>query len=82
MDEQWENVPTLKATVFAAREGIDKKLSELRNLLNKISTKTYDNLKQQIEKSDFSDAKTYSWRTADLGGNKLVEGLKPSKNKG
>ena len=48
MDEQWEAVPALKATVFAAREGIEKKLSELRNLLNKISTKTYDILKQQI----------------------------------
>jgi hypothetical protein len=42
MEDQWEPLPKLKATVIPiAREGIDKLLSELRNHLNKISTKTY-----------------------------------------
>uniref|UniRef100_A0A6C0HGZ7 MIF4G domain-containing protein n=1 Tax=viral metagenome TaxID=1070528 RepID=A0A6C0HGZ7_9ZZZZ len=49
MEEQWETLPTLKATVIPiAREGIDKLLSDLRNHLNKISTKTYENLKTNI----------------------------------
>jgi len=49
MEEQWETRPTLKATVLpVAREGIDKLLGELRNHLNKISTKTYENLKTAI----------------------------------
>lgn len=49
MDEQWETRPTLKATVIpVAREGIDKLLGELRNNLNKISSKTYDSLKTAI----------------------------------
>jgi hypothetical protein len=49
MEDQWETLPTLKATVIpVAREGIDKLLSELRNHLNKISTKTYENLKTNI----------------------------------
>jgi hypothetical protein len=49
MDEQWEPLPQLKATVIPiAREGIDKLLSDLRNHLNKISTKTYENLKTNI----------------------------------
>lgn len=49
MDEQWETLPVLKATVLpVAREGIDKLLGELRNHLNKISTKTYENLKTNI----------------------------------
>jgi len=49
MEEQWETLPTLKATVIPiAREGIDKLLSDLRNHLNKISTKTYENLKTSI----------------------------------
>lgn len=49
MEEQWETLPTIKATVVpVAREGIDKLLGELRNYLNKISTKTYENLKTNI----------------------------------
>jgi hypothetical protein len=49
MDEKWETVPPIKPTVIKiAREGIDKLLSDLRNFLNKISTKTYDNLKTNI----------------------------------
>ena len=67
MDEPWEAVPALKATVFVQREGIEKKMGELRNMLNKISTKTYDILKQQImelvreiigENGEQSDAST------------------------
>ena len=49
MDEKWETVAPIKPTVIQiAREGIDKLLSDLRNFLNKISTKTYDNLKTNI----------------------------------
>ena len=49
MDETWEKTPVLKTTVISiAREGIDKKMSELRNFLNKISTKTYENMKTSI----------------------------------
>ena len=49
MEEQWETLPSIKATVVpVAREGIDKLLGELRNYLNKISTKTYENLKTNI----------------------------------
>ena len=49
MEDQWETLPALKATVIPiAREGIDKLLGELRNHLNKISTKTYENLKTNI----------------------------------
>jgi len=49
MDDQWETLPNITATVIpVAREGIDKLLGELRIYLNKISTKTYDNLKTNI----------------------------------
>jgi hypothetical protein len=65
MDEQWETVQPIKSTVIpVAREGIDKLLSELRNYLNKISTKTYDNLKTNIMNTineimgNYGDAKT------------------------
>ena len=65
MDEQWETLPSIKATVIpVAREGIDKLLGELRNYLNKISTKTYDNLKTNIMTTineimgNYSDEKT------------------------
>lgn len=49
MDEPWETRPVLKATVFEiAKEGFDKQLSDIRICLNKLSTKTYNNIKDKI----------------------------------
>lgn len=49
MDEPWETVPALKATVLeVAREGFEKQLSDVRICLNKLSTKTYLTLTGKI----------------------------------
>jgi len=49
MDEPWEAQPLLKATVLEiAKEGFEKQLSDIRICLNKLSTKTYDSLRDKI----------------------------------
>lgn len=49
MDEPWEAQPVLKATVLeVAKEGFEKQLSDIRIHLNKLSTKTYSNIKDKI----------------------------------
>jgi len=49
MDEPWEPQPTMKATVIGlAKEGFEKHLSDIRIQLNKLSTKTYNNIKDKI----------------------------------
>ena len=49
MDEPWETQPVLKKTVLNLHvDGIEKKLSDVRVLLNKISTKTYEIIKENI----------------------------------
>ncbi len=49
MDEPWEAQPLLKTTVLEiARDGFEKQLNDIRNYLNKLSTKTYDGLKSKI----------------------------------
>uniref|UniRef100_A0A6C0KHF5 MIF4G domain-containing protein n=1 Tax=viral metagenome TaxID=1070528 RepID=A0A6C0KHF5_9ZZZZ len=49
MDEPWEAQPVLKATVLeVAKEGFEKQLSDIRIHLNKLSTKTYSNIRDKI----------------------------------
>lgn len=40
--EEWKRVETFKPTQFAKTEGIDTYISNIRTLINKLSTKTYD----------------------------------------
>jgi len=48
-DENWENLRVpFKTTVLEKKEGIEKSINDIRIRLNKISTKTYDMLKDEI----------------------------------
>jgi hypothetical protein len=48
-DDNWENLRVpFKSTVLEKKEGIDKSINDIRIRLNKISTKTYDILKDEI----------------------------------
>lgn len=47
-EEDWEAVRNFKSTTIEKKEGIDKKIEEMRILLNKITEKNYDNIKDQI----------------------------------
>jgi hypothetical protein len=46
--EEQELSKQFKATKFESKEGIEKKISEIRALINKISTKNYDTQKDEI----------------------------------
>ena len=49
MDEKWEMISAIKPNIMkVSKEGFEKQLSDLRSALNKLSTKTYDNLKEKI----------------------------------
>jgi hypothetical protein len=49
-DDDWEKLRKFQATVILKKEGINASIDQLRKHLNKITTKTYDNLKEQIIK--------------------------------
>lgn len=47
-DLSWENVRNFKTTKLEKKEGIDKKINDIRICLNKISAKNYDTQKETI----------------------------------
>jgi len=47
-DLSWENVRNFKTTKLEKKEGIDKKINDIRICLNKISVKNYDTQKEMI----------------------------------
>lgn len=47
-DLSWENVRNFKTTKIEKKEGIDKKINDIRICLNKISAKNYDTQKETI----------------------------------
>jgi hypothetical protein len=50
-DKTWEKVKPFKTTVIDKKEGIDKRINEIRICLNKISNKNYDVQKESIIQS-------------------------------
>jgi hypothetical protein len=46
--EQWETMRTFKPTKMETKQGIVKKINDIRILLNKMSTKNYDTQKDQF----------------------------------
>jgi len=49
MDEKWEMISAIKPNIMkVSKDGFEKQLSDLRSALNKLSTKTYDTLKEKI----------------------------------
>lgn len=49
-DDDWERLRKFQATVLLKKEGINASIDQIRKHLNKITTKTYDSLKEQIIK--------------------------------
>jgi hypothetical protein len=47
-DTEWDNLRSFKATTFEKKKGIELSIDKIRKHLNKITDKTYDNLKLQI----------------------------------
>ena len=47
-DADWESIRNFQATVIAKKQGIDASIDQIRKHLNKMTTKTYDSLKEQI----------------------------------
>lgn len=47
-DEDWEAIRKFQATVIAKKEGVDASIDQIRKHLNKMTTKTYDTLKNKI----------------------------------
>ena len=49
-DSDWESIRHFQATIIAKKQGIEASIDQIRKHLNKITTKTYDTLKEQIIK--------------------------------
>ena len=49
-DADWESIRQFQATVIAKKQGIEASIDQIRKHLNKMTTKTYDTLKEQIIK--------------------------------
>lgn len=47
-DADWESIRQFQATVIAKKQGIEASIDQIRKHLNKMTTKTYDTLKEQI----------------------------------
>ena len=47
-DTEWDNLRSFKATTFEKKKGIELSIDKIRKHLNKITDKTYENLKTQI----------------------------------
>ena len=49
LEEKWETIVSVKPNIMKiSKEGFEKQLSDLRSMLNKLSTKTYDTLRTKI----------------------------------
>lgn len=49
-DADWESIRQFQATIIAKKQGIEASIDQIRKHLNKMTTKTYDTLKEQIIK--------------------------------
>jgi hypothetical protein len=47
-DADWESIRQFQATVIAKKQGIEASIDQIRKHLNKMTSKTYDTLKEQI----------------------------------
>ena len=47
-DQDWDNIRKFQATVLLKKEGISASIDQIRKHLNKITTKTYTTLKEEI----------------------------------
>jgi hypothetical protein len=47
-DAEWDNLRSFQATVIEKKKGIELSIDQIRKHLNKMTAKTYDNLKVQI----------------------------------
>jgi hypothetical protein len=47
-DADWESIRQFQATIIAKKQGIEASIDQIRKHLNKMTTKTYDTLKEQI----------------------------------
>lgn len=67
-NEDWEALTNFKTTKIVSAEGIDKRINEIRVVLNKISAKTYETQKEIILKSigDFIDLENYETKSQDI----------------
>ncbi len=50
-NEDWEALTSFKSTKISVSEGIDKRINEIRVLLNKMSNKNYDTQKEHVLES-------------------------------
>lgn len=49
-DADWESIRNFQATIIAKKQGIEASIDQIRKHLNKMTTKTYQTLKEQIIK--------------------------------
>ena len=49
-DADWESIRQFQATVIAKKQGIEASIDQIRKHLNKMTSKTYDTLREQIIK--------------------------------
>jgi len=49
-DADWESIRQFQATIIAKKQGIEASIDQIRKHLNKMTSKTYDTLKEQIIK--------------------------------
>lgn len=49
-DADWESIRQFQATIIAKKQGIEASIDQIRKHLNKMTTKTYETLKEQIIK--------------------------------
>ena len=71
----WEtarSTPAFKPTKLENKEGIDKQISEIRGLLNKISTKNYDTQKESIIEKLSSILESDETQGDNANGNKIA----------
>ena len=47
-DADWESIRNFQATIIAKKQGIEASIDQIRKHLNKMTTKTYETLKEQI----------------------------------
>jgi len=69
-DEDWESIRKFQATVIAKKEGVDASIDQIRKHLNKMTTKTYDTLKNKI----IDEIKSIT-NNADPDSSEIIEEL-------
>lgn len=47
-DSEWDNLRSFKATIIEKKKGVESSIDKVRKHLNKITDKTYENMKSQI----------------------------------